>query len=658
MLHSREGTALAEVVQLQSPVTSLAIHSGGGHVAMARQDGHLSVHQLTFATVHGMYLDCYAFREAMTGVVVQNMATGGHAAIQCGAPVLKIAVYVRRLAVQLQGKILIYGLPADAAAGDLSLHVIARIERCLECNLMMIAAHHLILCQERELQLLTFQGEMVNKWSVGAPVRYLRMLGGPEGSEGLVAGLKDGGVLYITLDNPKPMLWLKHSLPVRCLDVSASQKMVAVVDDANELHAYELATRKVLWTAEGATSAAWNTQFDDMLCYSGNGFLCTKTADFAVQRQKLQVACLGVTDADWRNFAEAAVHALVLDLAAAAYTRIGDARMLNAVQRLSQRISEGLAVHLAHAAALALLAGDLVAAVEVLAQHGLWGRLLQVAANLDVERPIQSTALRCAAAAFRSGGQSDTARELFNKLGDHKALAQIAVEEDRWEEALMLLKRHPDLCQIVAVPRARHLLANGCHEEAYATYMDAGMVQEASTVMQQLVHTAVTEGRFRDAARHTLQIGLDALAQLEGAPRSSQETIKAVEAFQNHYTQAQIYHGYQLVHQAMTGETSSIVPSTLFHTAHFVFTRLLRLGTAHFPMGVSLVRVLQCLAAQSEALGAHDIAAAAHSSLQQYYFPDAQQVRLAAPLWQPSIHLGFCIFSASYMAILWLPNHP
>lgn len=56
---------------------------------------------------------------------------------------------------------------------------------------------------------------MVNKWRVGAPVRYLRMIGGSEGSEGLVAGLKDGGVLCIKLDNPNPMLWLNHSAPVR-----------------------------------------------------------------------------------------------------------------------------------------------------------------------------------------------------------------------------------------------------------------------------------------------------------------------------------------------------------------------------------------------------------------------------------------------------------
>ena len=52
----------------------------------------------------------------------------------------------------------------------------------------------------------------------------------------------------------------------------------------------------------------------------------------------------------------------------------------------------------------------------------------------------------------------------------------------------------------------------------------------------------------------------------------------------------------------------------------------MQLGAAHFPTGVSLVEVLQCLAAQSESLGVHHIAAAAHSSLQHYYLPEDQQV--------------------------------
>lgn len=75
----------------------------------------------------------------------------------------------------------------------------------------------------------------------------------------------------------------------RCLDLNAGRGMLAVVDERNEVHVYEVATRQLLWSAEGATSAAWNSQFDDMLSYSGNGFLCIKTADFPVHRQKLQV---------------------------------------------------------------------------------------------------------------------------------------------------------------------------------------------------------------------------------------------------------------------------------------------------------------------------------------------------------------------------------
>lgn len=83
----------------------------------------------------------------MTAVAVQNVATGGRALVECGAHVRKIAVYARRLAVQLPRRVLVYGLPADAAPGGLSFHVIADIGRHLDCNLMMVAAHHLILCQ-------------------------------------------------------------------------------------------------------------------------------------------------------------------------------------------------------------------------------------------------------------------------------------------------------------------------------------------------------------------------------------------------------------------------------------------------------------------------------------------------------------------------------
>ena len=59
-------------------------------------------------------------------------------------------------------------------------------------------------------------------------------------------------------------------------------------------------------------------------------------------------------------------------------------------------------------------------AVELLAEHGLWDRLLQMAASLDADSAGDRSALQRAAAAFRSSGQADTARELLNKLGDYK----------------------------------------------------------------------------------------------------------------------------------------------------------------------------------------------------------------------------------------------
>ena len=62
MLHSREGAPIVEVAEHNSPAASLAVRTGGTHVAVTCQDGHLSVHQLTFATVHGLFQDYYAFR--------------------------------------------------------------------------------------------------------------------------------------------------------------------------------------------------------------------------------------------------------------------------------------------------------------------------------------------------------------------------------------------------------------------------------------------------------------------------------------------------------------------------------------------------------------------------------------------------------------------
>jgi hypothetical protein len=45
--------------------------------------------------------------------------------------------------------------------------------------------------------------------------------------------------------------------------------------------------------AKGASSVAWNSAFDDMLCFSGSGTLSIRTSDFPLITQQIQGVAVG-----------------------------------------------------------------------------------------------------------------------------------------------------------------------------------------------------------------------------------------------------------------------------------------------------------------------------------------------------------------------------
>ena len=94
----------------------------------------------------------------------------------------------------------------------------------LECNLLVVTSFHVILCQERKLQLYDFAGRKarcvrrgsgerrdaelalhcicppcppISEWVLEAVIRYIKVVGGPPGREGLRGGLKNGTVLKV-----------------------------------------------------------------------------------------------------------------------------------------------------------------------------------------------------------------------------------------------------------------------------------------------------------------------------------------------------------------------------------------------------------------------------------------------------------------------------
>ena len=214
-----------------------------------------------------------------------------------------------------------------------------------------------------------------------ANIRYIKVIGGPPGKEGLLVGLRNGQVLKIFVDNPFPMLIIKQPQCIRCIDISMGRNKLAIIDETQTCSVYDIKTKKLLFQEPNATSLAWNTHNEDMMCFSSNGFLNIKASNFPVHQRKMQgyvvgftgskifclqnltmtavdvpqsapmnqyiekkmfhtaynVACLGVTNNDWLNLGNEALQNLNLEVAKNAFTRIREIRYLEFIHQIEER---------------------------------------------------------------------------------------------------------------------------------------------------------------------------------------------------------------------------------------------------------------------------------------------------------------------------------
>ncbi|XP_054338139.1 intraflagellar transport protein 122 homolog isoform X2 [Pongo pygmaeus] len=100
-------------------------------------------------------------------------------------------------------------------------------------------------------------------------------------------------ILKIFVDNLFAIVPLKQATAVRCLDMSASRKKLAMVDENDTCLVYDIDTKELLFQEPNANSVAWNTPCEDMLCFLGGGYLNIKASTFPVHQQKLQGFVVG-----------------------------------------------------------------------------------------------------------------------------------------------------------------------------------------------------------------------------------------------------------------------------------------------------------------------------------------------------------------------------
>mmetsp|Transcript_5353 Transcript_5353/g.11710 ORF Transcript_5353/g.11710 Transcript_5353/m.11710 type:complete len:1236 (+) Transcript_5353:188-3895(+) len=549
-LYTRDGTFLTQIASRDSWVWCVRPRPKHNFVGLGCEDGSIATYQLIFSTVHGLYQDRYAYRDQMTDVIIQHLITEQKVRIKCKDYVKKIAVYKDKLAVQLPNKVVIYEL-ASQEDYDMHYQSATKIQQKLDCNLLVVTSSHVILCQEKKLQLYSFEGVKEREWVLDSVIRYIKVVGGPLRREGLLVGLKSGAILKIFVDNPFPIQLIKHTASVRCLDLSASRTKLAVVDENANVLVYNLITKELIFEEKNANSVAWNSEFEDMFCYSGNGMLSIKTGDFPLHQQKLQgfvvgfkgskifclhyvsmqtidvpqsasmyrylerkdyenaykVGCLGVTESDWRNLALEALQAMQLDVARKAFIRIRDVRYVELVNRTELGKKQGLPESLLMAEIMAYQ-NRYQEAARLYTQAGAVDKAMEMFSDLRQFDEAKKWAEEYA----RTRGDNAQVQELINKQAEwseevknYDAAAEMYIKAKKYDRAIAILARHAWWDKLIQVVRAVDKSDSRCLSMCATHFRRAGQYQYAKETLLKLDDTKalislyVEESKWDDA---------------------------------------------------------------------------------------------------------------------------------------------------------------
>ncbi|XP_054101955.2 intraflagellar transport protein 122 homolog isoform X3 [Callithrix jacchus] len=677
-LFTKDGVRLGTVGEQNSWVWTCRVKPDSNYVVVGCQDGTISFYQLIFSTVHGLYKDRYAYRDSMTDVIVQHLITEQKVRMKCKELVKKIAIYRNRLAIQLPEKILIYELYSEDSS-DMHYRVKERIVKKFECNLLVVCANHIILCQEKRLQCLSFSGVKEREWQMESLIRYIKVIGGPPGREGLLVGLKNGQILKIFVDNLFAIILLKQATAVRCLDMSASRKKLAVVDENDTCLVYDIDTKELLFQEPNANSVAWNTQCEDMLCFSGGGYLNIKASTFPVHRQKLQGFVVGYNGSKIFCLHVFSISAVEVPQA---FIRVRDLRYLELISSIEERKKRGETNKDLFLADVFSYQGKFHEAAKLYKRSGHENLALEMYTDLrmfeyvkdflgsgdpkeikmlitkqaDWARNIKEP--KAAVEMYISAGEHVKAIEICGHHGWVDMLIDIARKLDKAErEPLLLCATYlkkldsPDyaaetylkmgdlksLVQLhVETQRWDEAFALGekhpeFKDDIYVPYAQWLAENDRFEEAQQAFHKA---GRQREAVQVLEQLTDNAVAEsrfndaayyywmlsmqcLDIAQADPAQKDVMLGKFHHFQRLAELYHAYHAIHRHTEDPFSVHGPETLFNISRFLLHSLPK----DTPSGISKVKILFTLAKQSKALGAYRLARHAYDKLRGLYIP-------------------------------------
>jgi intraflagellar transport protein 122 len=179
---------------------------------------------ISFSIVHAIHVENYACRQGLMDVTIQNLSSNKKIKVKCKRYIKKIAIYKDNLAVLCNDRVCIYKF-TDEETSKLPKFI---IKWDTDCNILLVTSFHFVVCTENRILLYTQANNSVleKEWSFDSSIKYIKVVGGASKREALVAGLRNGEIFMIYIDNQFPVLIYTHDVPIRSLDVSFTRKKV------------------------------------------------------------------------------------------------------------------------------------------------------------------------------------------------------------------------------------------------------------------------------------------------------------------------------------------------------------------------------------------------------------------------------------------------
>ena len=156
----------------------------------------------------------------------------------------------------------------------------------------MLTANFLI-GNNKKMQVIKLNGEMETEWVFESTIKCIKVIGGPTKKENILVGLNNGNVLKVFINNSFPVVLAQHSISIVVCDLSIDKKKLAIVDLNNNLTVIDVVSKEVLFTEMNVTSCAWNSDFNDLIAYSGQDMLFIKASNHQSLAQKMQGTVAG-----------------------------------------------------------------------------------------------------------------------------------------------------------------------------------------------------------------------------------------------------------------------------------------------------------------------------------------------------------------------------